>query len=143
MMKNFSRNCYIGTICFVLTLSCGMEEDDDQVQPEKSATKGVVLEKKTVATTDSSAAETDSVLLITYTDNIKPFMESSCAFSGCHSSGTKADGYDLGSYSGNKSSIGATISSIEKGKMPVRGYPEVSQEDLDMLQVWYELGTPE
>ena len=121
---NYKAISLLAALILAIT-NCG--DDDEQAQPKKTANKGVV-------SADSS---------LNFTNDVGPFMVVSCATAGCHSSASAESGFEYETYQGNVAGLGAAIGSIEGGSMPPSGYPEVSQEDLDMLQAWLELGTPE
>jgi len=94
----------------------------------------------------------------TYEKDIKPILEKSCAYSGCHSGGTTAGKYipasakNFTSYADLKTSIDngkLNDRAIVRGDMPSpqytpEGYPKtLSQEEKDKISCWIDAGAPE
>ena len=84
----------------------------------------------------------------TYTTDIKPIMDASCATSGCHSASSKQAGYDLSSYAGTVSAAGKTafLGSIQHktgyDAMP-QGASKLSDAILTKISCWVQNGTPQ
>jgi cytochrome c553 len=84
----------------------------------------------------------------TYTADIKPILDASCASSGCHSASSKAQGYDLSSYAGavNGASKAAFLGSIQHksgySAMP-KGASKLSDAALTKIACWVQNGTPQ
>jgi hypothetical protein len=84
----------------------------------------------------------------TYKVDIKPIMDASCAFSGCHNTATKAEGYDLSTYAGTVAGAGkdAFLGSIQHKsgyKSMPQGGTKLSQDILDKVACWVQNGKPE
>ncbi len=84
----------------------------------------------------------------TYTKDIKPIMDASCATSNCHSSSTRASGIDLSSYNAVKSysSNSKFISSMQHrsgvSAMP-RGASKLDDNTIKQIYCWIQNGTLE
>jgi len=84
----------------------------------------------------------------TYTADIKPILDASCAKSGCHDAITKANNYDLSAYGpasaisqGNRF-LGAIQHKNGFSEMP-QGGPKLSDDKIQQLTCWVENGSPE
>jgi hypothetical protein len=84
----------------------------------------------------------------TYTVDIKPIMDASCATSGCHSAAKKESGYDLSSYAGTSAGAGnaAFLGSMQHKSgydaMP-KGAAKLTTAQLDKLACWVQNGKPQ
>ncbi len=84
----------------------------------------------------------------TYTNNVKPILDASCATSGCHNATSKADGYDFSTYTNAKThaSHGHFLGSIQHLKgyeaMP-KNSAKLSDADIKLISCWVQNGTPE
>jgi hypothetical protein len=84
----------------------------------------------------------------TYSADIKPIMDASCATSNCHSASKKAAGIDLSTYATVKaySSNDKFIKSIQHisgvEKMP-RGASKLSDSEIKLIYCWTNNGTPQ
>lgn len=89
-----------------------------------------------------------STITATYSGNIKSIMDGNCATSGCHNSGTQANGIDLSTYDlvKSESSSNRFLGSIKHeggfSQMP-RGKSKLPNATIDMIACWIENGTPE
>jgi hypothetical protein len=83
----------------------------------------------------------------TYTSSIKAIMDGSCAYSGCHSAGSKADGIDLSTYASVKSASGKSnfLGSIQHKSgytsMP-KGAAQLADSTIQKISCWVQSGTP-
>lgn len=83
--------------------------------------------------------------VVTYENQIKPIIDASCAYSGCHD-GISASPGDYSSYSG----IGAAMYNglLEKRTVDIRDMPPVnslgpkilSEEEMNLVKCWIEQG---
>jgi hypothetical protein len=84
----------------------------------------------------------------TYTNDIKPILDASCATSGCHSASKKAAGYDFSTYTGVKEHVGhnAFMGSMQHlsgyNSMP-QGSPKLSDSILQKISCWITAGSPQ
>lgn len=84
----------------------------------------------------------------TYTADVKPILDASCAKSGCHDAITKANNFDFSTYStasaisqGNRF-LGAIEHKSGFSAMPQDG-PKLSDDKIQQLTCWVENGSPE
>ncbi len=84
----------------------------------------------------------------TYTADIKPILDASCAKSGCHDSITKQKGFDFSSYatampiSQGDSFLGAIQRKDGFRPMPDDG-PQLSADKIELLTCWVQSGSPQ
>lgn len=84
----------------------------------------------------------------TFTADVKSIMDNNCATSGCHNSGTQANGIDLSTYDlvKSESSRARFLGSIrhESGfnRMP-QGANKLSDANIEKIACWVENGAPE
>jgi hypothetical protein len=84
----------------------------------------------------------------TYTADIKPILDASCAISGCHDAITQQNGYDFSSYESAKSAsqgsrfLGAIQHKSGFVAMPYN-LPKLSDDKVQQLTCWVETGSPE
>ena len=64
----------------LIAISCGEDEEGEKVHSEKTATKGTVTQAQSGATPAKTVGGKD-VLSLTYTEDIKPFMDMFAIFS--------------------------------------------------------------
>jgi hypothetical protein len=83
---------------------------------------------------------------IKYSTLIKPILNSSCAFEGCHDTKTASEGIILDTYAGAKSSFlnGNSLCSVNHDckKMP-QGGDKLDAVTLNTLACWVKDGAPE
>jgi hypothetical protein len=84
--------------------------------------------------------------LITYNLAVKPILEASCAFTGCHDTKTASDKVILDTYAGAKSSFvdGTSLCAINHDckKMP-QGGDKLDAATLNILACWVKNGAPQ
>ncbi|CAH0994257.1 hypothetical protein EMA8858_00366 [Emticicia aquatica] len=96
--------------------------------------------------TSSSATAT-----VCFDTQVLPFFQSSCAFSGCHNSQSKKEGYDLSNYASiisrgiksgkpTESEIYKVMIATGKDRMPPAPYPAIAKDKLDMIAKWIQEG---
>lgn len=113
------------------------------ILPALLLTIGLASCKKTTTSTTYSCTG----LAPTYTGYVKSVMDANCAMSGCHSSSSKAAGYDLSTYAGVKSASGSSafMGSMEHKSgydaMP-RGMAMLTDSTLNKIYCWIQNGTP-
>ncbi len=83
----------------------------------------------------------------TYGKTVKPILDASCAFAGCHDTQTKAEGIILDTYEGAKASFvsGKGLCSINHdgcNDMP-QGSPKLPAATLNILACWVKNNTPQ
>ncbi len=84
----------------------------------------------------------------TYTTDIKPILNASCALSGCHDAFSPNAGYDFSSYnsSSSGSQSGRFLGAIQQKRgylaMP-NGLPKLSDDKIKLLTCWVQNGSPE
>ncbi len=84
----------------------------------------------------------------TYTTDVKPIFDASCATAGCHDSNTKAHGLDLSTYVGSKEGAinHEVVCSIEQNSgcdpMP-EGGDKLSDAQIKKVRCWIQSGTPQ
>lgn len=102
-------------------------------------------------TTGNTGTTTTSAATVCFDKEVLPFFQSSCAFSGCHNSQSKKDGYDLSTYSSiiskgikagspNSSGIYAAMTKTGSERMPPAPYPAINKDKLDMISKWIQEG---
>ena len=84
----------------------------------------------------------------TYTVDVKTIMDANCATSGCHSSGSKANGIDLSSYNSTKSEAGnkaflGSMQHLSGYKAMPEGGSKLSDDQLKTVGCWIQNGMPE
>jgi hypothetical protein len=85
----------------------------------------------------------------TYTNDIAPILNASCATSGCHSALFPASGINLSAYTAAKSASinGKVLKSIkhESGvaAMPPMGASKLSAANIRLIECWIKNGAPE
>jgi len=92
--------------------------------------------KKTADTFDCSAA-------YTYSTDIKPIMEASCATPGCHGNGAKQGGFDLSNYNGCKAAKDRLDGAVQhlSGYAPMPdGAPKLSDANIQKISCWVKNG---
>lgn len=102
----------------------------------------VSCQKDPVSTVDCTGIATS------YTIDIKPILDASCATSGCHSASTHQAGIDLSNYNGvrNVSSQDRFLGSIQhkKGYNPMpQNSAQLSQVKIDLITCWVQNGAVE
>ena len=84
----------------------------------------------------------------TYTTDVKPIMDVSCATSNCHSASAKANGKDYSSYAStktlatNKAYLGSMQHLSGYNAMP-KGASKLSDANLQKIYCWIQNGTPQ
>jgi hypothetical protein len=84
----------------------------------------------------------------TYTANIKPIIDASCAFSGCHNAASKASGIDLSTYdmvkthSMHNTFMGSMQHLSGYDAMP-KGTNKLADSILQKMSCWIANGTPQ
>lgn len=120
-MKKFIFCLILGSIIF----ACGKSESGTDKYTDPAICTG------------SSAA--------TYKTVIKPILDNSCAFSGCHDTKTASDKVILDTYEGAKSSFvnGSGLCAINHDckKMP-QGGDKLDAASLNILACWVKNGAP-
>lgn len=86
-------------------------------------------------------------LIVSYSADIQPIFNNSCAFSGCHDNGTAASGFALADYNGLSAAasspnlIGALKHASGFSPMP-QGGSQIAPELIQQIECWIEQGTP-
>jgi hypothetical protein len=84
----------------------------------------------------------------TYTIDIKPIMDASCATLGCHNALKKSDGKDYSTYASTKALasengfMGSMQHKLGYSKMP-KGGSKLSDAELQKIYCWVQNGTPQ
>ncbi|MCX8473899.1 MAG: hypothetical protein ORN85_09655 [Sediminibacterium sp.] len=84
-----------------------------------------------------------------YTTDIAPILNASCALVGCHNASSRESGYDFSSYTAAKSytsKINAIIGSMNysSGYKPMpQGRAQLSTATIQKIYCWYANGTPQ
>jgi hypothetical protein len=84
----------------------------------------------------------------TYSSDIKPILDTNCATSGCHNSGSKQAGIDLSNYPGAKniSSQDRFLGAIRhtKGFVPMpQNSSKLNVEKIELIDCWVQNGAVE
>ena len=82
----------------------------------------------------------------TYSADIKPILDGSCATSGCHNSSSQQAGVNLSNYNGasNASSRPSFLGTIQhkKGYNPMpQNSAQLSQDKIDLITCWVQNGS--
>lgn len=97
------------------------------------------------------ANNASNLATICFDTQVLPFFQTNCAFSGCHNSQSKQDGYDLSNYAsivakgivkGNaaNSKIYKLMTKTGKDRMPPAPYPAIAKDKRDMIAKWINEG---
>jgi hypothetical protein len=84
----------------------------------------------------------------TYTADIKPILDASCALSGCHDSISQQDGKNLSTYEGalavsqNDEFLGAIQHKSGYEPMP-QGGPKLADATIELITCWVQNGSPQ
>lgn len=82
----------------------------------------------------------------TYTTDIKPIFDASCAISGCHNASSAANGINLSTYSGSLSANSTSILGSIEHKSGYRAMPEsaaqLSTTSRQKIYCWVQNGRP-
>lgn len=89
---------------------------------------------------DQTPTPTPTPTTLSFADDIAPILSRSCVSSNCHSSQRPRDGVDTETLEGTKRSFGRSLRSIKRGSMPIRGFPDLSAEEIQMLELWQKQG---
>ena len=82
-----------------------------------------------------------STLNDTYESSIKAIIDSNCATSGCHDGTNPRPSYkNYQNVFNNRNNIKARV---VNGSMPPPSRPDLSQEQIDMIDCWVSNGAPE
>lgn len=95
---------------------------------------------------DTTSATCDTASM-SYANNIAPIMSSSCATSGCHTTSSKAGGYDLSNWAGVKASVTAgrlygSIAQSSGFKSMPQGGSKLSDCNIAKIKSWIDAGAP-
>ncbi|MFK7906267.1 MAG: hypothetical protein AB8B69_14140 [Chitinophagales bacterium] len=105
-----------------------------------------------------ASCEKEEDVCATWDADIKPIVETTCSYSGCHSGGTTANPFlspasnDFTSYAAIKANLdNGTFAQrvlVDKDMPPAMFVPpgsptELTQEQIDILQCWVDAGFPE
>lgn len=83
-----------------------------------------------------------------FDSQVLPIFLTNCAMTGCHNSTTHAEGYNLSSYTNIMShgihafqpTSGNIMNKILDGEMPPSSYPDLTPEQIALLQLWIQQG---
>ena len=85
--------------------------------------------------------------LVCFTDDVQPILISHCTDAGCHNPIDLEEGIDLTTYEGTmkivskgKPALSKLMSVVKSGEMPPPNYPDLTQEELDIVEQWIALG---
>ncbi|MDO3694298.1 choice-of-anchor D domain-containing protein [Wenyingzhuangia sp. chi5] len=104
----------------------------------------ITAENTILANVNLSGNGIESIPATTYTKDIQPIMNNSCATTGCHKGTNPASGIGLETYALTKDAFenhGALIQ-IELGEMP-RNASKLPQVTIDLIKKWIADGYPE
>lgn len=117
--------------------------DDDDDDSDTTSTSGS-------DTTSTGGSDTTTVDVISYANDIQPILNQNCAYSGCHNSATKADGYDFSSYTTTKKAVSAgsatnsklykVINTTGKDRMPPAPLDRLVTDEIQMIATWINDG---
>lgn len=84
----------------------------------------------------------------TYTADIKPILDASCASAGCHSSVNPSEDIDLSTYAstkehGNEDHFLGSIQHLSGYEPMPNGQPKLSDEIIKKISCWVQNGMPE
>lgn len=121
---------YIPVFILALTLTGCYYDKEDQLYPKPANTGGC----------DTTG--------MTYTADIKPILDGTCATSGCHDAVTKSNGWDLSSYNGAVTTatggrlMGSLKHETQFFPMP-KSLPKLDDCTISKIQAWINAGTPQ
>jgi uncharacterized membrane protein len=87
--------------------------------------------------------------MVYFENEIFPFIQNNCALSGCHDANTQSNGVDLSSYANiiltadvrpGKADKSDLYKVLDRGEMPPKGYPEVSDSMKLKIYDWINQG---
>lgn len=96
--------------------------------------------------TDNADCSAVSATENTYTKTIKPFLDATCATSGCHDATTAAEGIRLDNYSNAKKEFvdGNSLCAVNHDCKPMpQGLAKLPTSTLNMLACWVKEGAKE
>lgn len=134
--NNINMKKYIIPLSIVLFASC-YNDKEDQLYP--SPTTG--------GPGGGSGGGCDTMGM-TYTTNIKPIFDQSCALAGCHDASTKSSGWDLSSYSGAAATanggrlLGSIMHQSGFSTMP-KGMNKLDDCKISQIKAWVNAGAPQ
>lgn len=140
----------------LITQSCLYEknESSSNINPSDNTT-GIITNGSDTTSSNISCGSSSSAVSnnsgICFNTQILPFFQTNCAQSGCHDARTKAEGYDLSSYSGilkkgisvsNPSSSKLYKVMIDTGseRMPPSPASKLSKTQTDLILTWIKEG---
>lgn len=156
-MKFINRFQIIGLVLSSIFFFLNACIDSENNTPEPVTPPNVTGSTVTIDCQNSSslvtqpANNTSNSATICFETQVLPFFQTNCAFSGCHNSQSKQDGYDLSNYAsivakgivkGNAASskIYKLITETGKDRMPPAPYPAIAKDKRDMIAKWINEG---
>jgi uncharacterized membrane protein len=84
----------------------------------------------------------------TYNIKIKAIIDTKCAIAGCHNAGSQAGGTILNDYATVKAKadggrIKARVIDANPSIMPQSGSPQLTANELSLIQCWLDKGSPQ
>ncbi len=83
---------------------------------------------------------------VSFSSDIQPILNNNCAFSGCHSQASSADGINLSSHAGATAVASSKISGSinhQAGFSPMpQNSPKLSNADIKKIECWIADGRP-
>lgn len=156
MKKNQNIGFIFSIIVFVLSACFDNKTNvpipnsvtETNVNPSDIITIDCLNSSSVVTQTANNTANSGTICFDT---QILPFFQTNCAFSGCHNSLSKHDGYNLSTYAsitakgivkGNAANSKIYKAIIETGKdrMPPAPYPAITKGKRDMIAKWINEG---
>ncbi len=133
---------------FIFLLACTHKPFVPVAVPADS-TKKVVITPPDSTTVDSTVTYGDTS--VCFQRDVMPIFTGSCAKAGCHDATTRADGYNLTSYSTIllkglvKFSSGSSklYTKCVSGKMPESPTPKLDSTQLSFIRRWIDKGAPD
>ena len=139
------KNIFYCLIAVFVAQSCLYEKNDASPIGNGIDTTGTNITCGTGTGTNSS--------VVCFNTQILPFFQTNCSQTGCHDAKTKAEGYNLTTYSGIKSGISTSnpansklyrvIIDTGKERMPPPPSAAISKAQSDLLLKWIQEGAKE
>ena len=140
----------IAPITLLLCFYACTHKPQISVTPKTDSTPTTIppVTTPTVVTTPTDTMHEVIDTSVCFQRDVLPIFVGSCAMSGCHSSASKKDGYDLTSYStiiakgvsAYHSSSSKVYTQCTKGKMPQSPIPKLDSTKLSYIRRWIDMG---
>lgn len=134
----------------LLTIGCYYHKNSTPTPSSTNGTTGTVQ----LSCVNSSTSTNVSTETVCFDSQVLPFFQTNCAMSGCHDSKTRAEGYDLSTYSAimkkgistskpTNSELYKVMIDTGKDRMPPSPRQAIPKQQTDMILKWIQQGAKE